>query len=512
MNTHTDFVFEQVAALVEEYTRFKRDALSRESHRERVITGKAICTYTPSFSIKKDERPGRMPSYIIHANGMTELDAAAEQARQSAREALPQRIQRWLDGNATNDQKLEPFNCFDGPKTFGHEFDCPRCKAQGWITCHTCSGQRLIKCDGGCGGSGQVTCSKCSGNGEVGCRMCREKGKIPSGEKCRTCNGRRMLICPGCNREKKVRCRKCGGTGKLNCPPCDATGRLPCSHCNTTGRRHTLRVLSCGVLETFGVELKGEKSEVVNLLRGFDLHKLRELARVRQMSPVVDRNVVRREYAVECDITEIKLKGPNTAFELIGYGSRAEIFDFKSNIAVLLEPDLKTLKQAVAGTPYRLWGAQPALLGATRQSLASKANVEQDAARLLKLRAITPDYVQHTRASLSKALEKLLLARMGVAILVTALLPTVIFVASHLAGASAEIGEWVFAGPVVAAVLSWVLLERTARRRMLTLFDAKAAGRAGVVLKTRHLLWKPRGLALALTASLLAAAAFLSLS
>lgn len=511
MKTQVDLAFDQVAELTEAYTRFNKNSLAREAGRERTTAGKALWCYAPSFPIKRDDRPGSLSPYATSTDSVAALDSAVERARQSARDALPQRIQSWLRHNAASDRKLQPSHCFDGPKTFGHEFSCTNCKGRGEVECGTCHTERLIMCDK-CHGKCQVDCPQCNAAGDIKCGMCGSKGKMPSGEKCRTCNGRKRLVCSGCNGNKRVGCRKCGATGKLNCPTCGTRGWLPCGPCQATGRRHTLRVLSCEVADAFSVELKDEKAEVVGLLRSLDLGNLRSLAAVSQNAPVVDGSVVQREYEFECAVTEIKLKAADRQLELIGYGPRAQIFDFKSVVAVLLEADLKSLKQAVAGTPFRLWGNYPVLLDATKQSLASKANTEPDPSNLFKLKVVTPAFVQEVQDSLRKALERLLFARAGIALLVTALLPAAAFIASDFGGLRAEIGEWIFAGPVVAGVVAWVLLEREARRCLLEPFNAKAAGRAKVMLKAHHSLWKLRVPAFAVAAILLALVAFLPLS
>jgi hypothetical protein len=510
MKTLVELAFDQVVALTEANTRYGKNALSQGDGHERVTAGTAFWRYNPSFTVAREERPGVLPSYNTSADSVPALEAAVGRARQAALDELPKRIQTWLRLNAATDRKLQPSDCFDGPKTFGHEFNCPPCQGRGRVECGTCHTRRLIEC-GGCGGKGQVNCSKCHARGDIKCGGCGGKGKMPSGAKCPTCNGRKRLVCPVCNGNKLVGCKKCGTTGKVNCPTCGATGWLTCENCRGTGRRHTLRVLACEVGDEFSVVLKDEKPEVTGHLRSLDLVSLRTLAAVGQTAPVVDGNVVRREYEFECRITEIKLKAADRALELIGYGPRAQIFDFKSVVTVLLEADLKTLKQAVANTPFRPWGSYPALLEATKLSLASKANVERNPANLIKLKLVTPAFVREVQDALGEASERLLFARTGLALLVTVLLPAASLAASIFGGLRAEIGELVFAGPVVVGAAAWALLEHDARRRLMEPFNATAATRMEVILKARYALWKLRGLAFAASVILLGLAAFLSL-
>jgi uncharacterized membrane protein len=100
---------------------------------------------------------------------------------------------------------------------------------------------------------------------------------------------------------------------------------------------------------------------------------------------------------------------------------------------------------------------------------------------------------------------------MGLPALVTTLLPTVIFFASYFAGIYAEVGERVYPGPAVVAVIAWVLLERVAHRRFMDSFNAQAVERAEAILKARYTLWKLRGPAFLLSGILLTSTTFLPL-
>lgn len=513
MDNQVDLAFTQVVKRIEPLTRFDRTSLKQESDRVRVTTGKALWRFAPTISNNREEKPGRLPYHVTRVDASGKLDEVAQHTLGNAYDALPRRIQAWLQVNAATDRKLEPSVCFDGPQIFGYEYKCRDCLGDGWVRCGNCT-------------NGYNDCSRCEKKGYVGCSNCRSiiwgstgtekcKGCGGSGKKngivCGSCNGRGKVTCRTCGGAKTLTCSKCRGAGTIPCSACGATGRLTCKPCQGTGHFHILRTVACVVHDHFRVNMSDAKSEVVEQLINRDLSDLRKLANVTQKQPMLQNNIVEREYQIECVITEIGLQVAGKKLELIGFGGRAEIFDFKRIVPSLLGGDLIMLDQAVAKTPLRLWGNPTELLTATKQFLDSEVNIRIDDQTLLRDGIIDRAYVERVKTLLPAALGRIIYTNLGLAFLVTVLLPTLLFLICHFTGIHEMIGSWVFVAPAAAAVTSWVLLERRMRNRLRMMLNDRSGHKVDVPLRKYLILWKARAVVLALTGILLLTAALLSL-
>jgi hypothetical protein len=503
MEKQVELALVQVIKLIEPLTRFDRTSLKLgSSSGVRVTTGKAVWEFPASISVGAATHSDGLPPSATRAADKKAVDAAADEALKQALAVLPERIDGWLRLNGQTDRELGPADCFDGPKRFGYDFDCQNCMAKGWVVCSNCDRgyNRCGSCDGG-----RVTCPQCDGRGEIDCKGCGARGK-KDGNTCPTCNGRKRFVCSLCNGEKKVMCTKCGGTARIVCSTCNGTARVPCPTCEGKGRRHYLSVVSCAVPGTFRVALSDKQDEVNTRLRPLKLDSLRGFARVKQLTPTRQLNTVKRDYTVECDITELRLKVADSTLEIIGFGPAAQVFNFKFVVTVLLEADLEMLKKAIANTPLRLWGTPAQLLEATRLSLASEANMMICDGKSIPGNAVTGDYVRQVIVSLKAAMEKLFAVQAGLPLLVAALVPLLFFVVSYFTGLREKIGPWVFVAPVVVSTAAWILLEQRGHQLLLDAFDRTAARRAESLLQRHQLLWKARGAAIGLTIILLIAA------
>ncbi|MBD0373412.1 MAG: hypothetical protein ICV60_21430 [Pyrinomonadaceae bacterium] len=516
MDKQVALALDQIIGKIEPLTRFDRDSLKQESDCVRVTAGKAYWRFDPNIFIKNEEQTGRLPGYIEQTDNLEQLNAVAQQTLSSAWDALPNRLQSWLQSNARTDRKLEPDSCFTGPQTFGYERECKTCGARGWVICPNCPKEHkgyvaCPKCPDK--HKGRIDCSKCkniwgTSKGYVDCKGCGGSGK-KDGQTCKTCGGQKRFVCSTCGGDKTVVCDKCHGAGNIPCPTCETTGRVPCTDCASTGWLHSLRIVDCTVSDSFNVVVNDVKSEVTRQLMNRDLEGLRELADVTQLPPTVQNNVVKREYNVECIITEIRLKVAEQNRELVGFGPKAHIFDYKAIVSDLLQSDLETLQQEVSNTPRRLWGLPRTLLDATRLFLASEVNVQIDDPRWTRENIVTRDYVEQAKSSVRSGLEKLFLTRIGLAVLISVLLPIAVFMVSHFTGLREMIGLWVFLASLTVAAASWILLERNARQRLMNVFDDSLDERIDGLLQKYKILWKLRGLSLALIIILLILAAAL---
>lgn len=513
MSNQVELALNQIIGKIEPLTRFDRSSLKQERSLPRVITGKAFWRFTPSISNHRENHTNRLPYRATAFNSLEELDEAAQQTHKSAYDELPQRIQSWLRINEQTDRELEPSHCFDGPKIFGYEYRCSTCLGEGWVKCPKCKNgyNDCVPCKT----IGHFDCKNCEsfwGNvkGMVKCTSCNGKGK-KDGQRCQNCQGKGKIECPKCHGRKIIECKPCGGRGKIPCSTCGTTDRVTCSPCDGTGYFHNLRTIECTVNPYWKVDLKDEKLEVVQQLVNRDLSSLRTLASVSQMPPTVQDNIVGREYNFECRITEIVLNIAGTKKEVIGYGDKAKIYDFKNIVSVLLNDDLVTLKRAVAETPPRLWGKPTKLFTATKQFLESEVNIDIDNSTFLTQKIIDKSYIEQVKHSVPDALKRLYAANIGLAFLVTALVPILLFLISYFTGLQEIIGYGVLVAPAIAAIISWILLERRTRDYLTVMFNDSKRKKVDELLKKYYILWKFRGLALVLTLVILIAMAVLPL-
>ena len=506
MTAESQLALDQVVRRIEPLTRFSRESLILESENVRATTGKATWTFRIDISNDKESGKGRLPSRATALDSDQKLDETAQQTQKAAYNELPKRIQTWLSTNAQTDKELDSGACFNGPRFYGYEQRCSNCAGEGWLPCPNslCRGGK-VTCPT-CDGKGNYDCPKCKGlivgsllglgsSGKITCKGCGGSRK-KNGNTCPTCNGQGKVTCPKCGGAKKLRCGKCAGQGTLVCSACNGAGRVPCLICDKTGFLHSVRTIACTVTPNWRVVLKDPRSEVVRELSKRSLSELRSLASVTQLPPKTEGYYVEREYDFECIITEIGVKASGSTLAIVGYGGKARIFDFKRIATILLADDLTSLQQAVADTRTRLWGKPARLLTATRQFLQSEVNVDIDNPTFLQEKIIDANYIQQVKQSLPKALQKLFASQIGLAFLVTAIAPALIFVVSHFTGLHGQIGNWAFVAPAVAAILSWVLLEMRSRTRMASMFQDANEEYVDGLLKKYRILWKARALGL----------------
>ena len=507
MSNQLELAFNQIVNQVEPLTRFDKTIFKQESGFVRSAAGKAFWRYSPAISNNREERTGRLPYHATRVAGSAELEDTARKTLESAYEALPRRIQSWLRVNECTDRRLEASDCFEGPKTFGYDYKCPDCGGDGWLKCSNCTDgyNPCAKCDK----KGHFDCSNCrnfwgnSSTGEVKCNYCGGKGK-QSGQKCQHCRGGK-ITCSKCNGHKIIECRPCSGKGYIRCKTCEGKGRVACLRCDETGYLQVLRTISCAVRDHFGVDLKDSKQEVVTQLTGRGLSELRMLANVTQRPPAVRDNVVEREYDVECVITEIVVQAAGTKLDMIGFGGKAQIFDFNKIVPIILDADLLKLDEAVAKTPYRLWGTPAELIAATSLFLDSEVNIRIDDEALLRDGTVDGNYVSCVKTLIPAALGRIISAKLWLPLLVTALVPVTIYLISYFTGLRDEAGNWLLLPPLIAAVASWALLERRMCEHLRSVLNDDSGRKVDPSLDKYYLLWKARGLTLTLTVILLAA-------
>ncbi len=486
MDKHFDFVFDQIVGMVEPLTRFDKTSLKKVPRRVRAATGKAFWKFTPHISNTPREETGRLPHHAKRTDSPEKLNETAQQTQRDAEAALPARVQAWLRINERTDRTLQPADCFDGPVTYGYERICPTCLGNCRLPCDVCRGARFVECSESKCNGGQKPCG-CD-SGKIRCPQCGGKGKDASGKSCP-----KKIVCPRCGGSSTVNCENCKGAGTVPCRNCGATGSVECHKCKGRGYLHTLRTVESSVRADWRVDLKDEKREVVQQLSGRSLEKLRELASVTQAPPALTNTVVEREYAVECAITELGVEAAGETVEFTGFGGKAVLFDYKGIASILLEADLEALEGAVAGTPIRLWGDPAELLKATRQFVESEINRDIDNHEWLKDKIITADYADRAKTFLPRALQNLYYAKIGLAALVTFLVPIVTFLVTYFTGAQVKAGVWAYIVPtILAAAAAWILLERKASESLAAGFGPELAERVRAMLKRHDVFLRPR--------------------
>ncbi|MCD9185578.1 MAG: hypothetical protein LUM44_04040 [Pyrinomonadaceae bacterium] len=495
MSKEIELAFDQIIKKIEPLTRFDKTSLKRESDNRRITTGKAFRQFTSWVYNDRKASEGRMPYGTKAYESETKLNEVAEETLKKAQEELPGRIQTWLNRNERNDRELSPSDCFDGPQTFGYEYRCSNCLGEGWIKCPACV-NGYNDCSA-CNKKGRFDCRNCEsfwGNakGKVKCPSCGGNGKN-NDQRCGQCGGSGKIDCPKCHGSKFIECKTCNGRTVIPCKTCGTTDRITCDPCKGKGYFYILRKIECSVNSEWSVSLKDTKQEVTQQLIKRDLVSLRELATVTQLPPTIKNTVVKREYGIECIITEIVLEIAGEKIEIIGFGPKAKIFDFQGVVPILLREDLHTLRKAVADTPISLWKKPIKLVTATKQFLESEVNINIDNNTYLTQKIIDSQYLNQVKSLLPEALKKIFAGNAGVALTVTALLPALIFLAGKFTGLMSMIGYWLLIPAIIAGITSAILFENKIRKDITEVFNDHRYQKVNRLLEKYHILWQARG-------------------
>ncbi|MCB1019785.1 MAG: hypothetical protein H6509_14130 [Bryobacterales bacterium] len=496
MKSPADLLYEQVIQLIEPLTRFDRTSLKRESDHETQAGGEASRWYSPSFNVAPHSGGGQLPSGIQSFPSAGSAEQAASSARAAATKALPDRLRKWAERHAGDDSALTAGDCYDGSVTYGAQARCHSCGGQGKTTCGNCSGQGRTICSM-CSGRGQTSCSGCGGSGQQRCGSCGGAGRMQRYvtktvwdgyanryhshsetvmENCNMCGSSGRRQCGQCYGRGKQNCHSCANSGKVTCNRCGGSGSVSCSTCGASGWTHKTYKLGCSVQSRFEVDARHARPEVVARLKAFSLEHLSSLGPVEQQEPDVRANALRRRYRFTCRITELTLDTQGSAIQLVGFGERAYVFDFKNIVGVLLEQDLQTLETTVQQAPTFGVGPDEELVDAIRQCLESEANQQLGeggpaAEKLKTTGTLSEDYAGRLTAGLRSGFRKLYLGESGLGAALAATLPAAALAAIALAGWRGKTS-----GPFWIALLASFLLytgaEIFARSRVNRLFRA----------------------------------------
>lgn len=502
-NNQIEQALSQIYGKVEPLTRYGRTTLKTdESSTVREVAGKAFSSYSVSISNVRKEDKGQLPYYVTAVENSERLEEIASRTFKSAYDELSGRLQSWLRANGSSDRALQESDCFNGPQSFGYEYKCSTCDAEGWIQCSGCSGRGFNKCHP-CNETGKIECTNCKGiifSGKVKCKSCNGSGKM-NGQRCSACSGKGKIVCPLCQGSLKITHSTCGGRGVLNCSKCKTTGKVPCPTCDGARYFHVLRTVSCGVSNRWRVKFQDAKAEVTQQLINRNLNELRQLAEVTQLIPTADSNSVEREYDFKCLITEVAINAAGEKKEIVGYGPKAYIYDFKNIVSALLKEDLNTLKNAVLKTPLKFWGNPAELVNSTKQFMESKVNVDVDNPSFTGQNIIDAKYANQVKDYLPKALRRIFASKSGTAFLLVPAVLVLFSLAIYFTNLLEMAGLGIFIVPVLAVIITWGILENKIRNNLAVLLNSKVKGASDLLLKKYYVLWTFRAVVFLLTSA-----------
>lgn len=503
MSNQIEQALSQIYGKVEPLTRYGRTTLKTdENSKVREVAGKAFTSYSASISNVRKEDKGQLPYYASAVENSERLEEIASRTYKSAYDEIPRRLQSWLRANGSSDRALQESDCFNGPQTFGYEYKCSTCHAEGWIQCSGCSGRGFNKCRP-CNETGKIECTNCKGiifSGKVKCKPCKASGKI-NGQRCSACGGKGKIVCPLCQGSLKVKHSACDGRGVLNCSKCKTTGKVTCPTCDGARYFHVLRTVSCTVFNRWRVKFQDAKAEVVQQLINRNLNELRQLAEVTQSTPAANNNSIEREYDFKCLITEVAINAAGEKKEIVGYGPKAYIYDFKNIVSALLKEDLNTLKNAVLKTPLKFWGNPAELVNSTKQFMASKVNVDVDNPSFTGQNIIDAKYANQVKEYLPKALRRIFASKSGTAFLAALAVLVLFSLAIYFTNLLEMAGLGIFIVPVLAAIITWRILENKIRNNLAVLLNSKVKGASDLLLKKYYVLWTFRAVVFLLTSA-----------
>ena len=519
-----DLVFDQVIARIEPITRFDRQSLSQLGSQERIAQGNARWRSTIAINTQGHSGTGGLGSNVIDVSGASNLTTEVGKAVEAAWDELPARIDRWLGEYGSSNQELTAEYCFDGPVTYGYQYQCQGCGGRGENQCTRCSGQGQYTCTG-CQGDGTNRCFTCGGSKTIQCGTCSGRGThmihqsrqvydsatnsyhteyYTENQRCSSCGGQGSTTCTGCYGKGTVDCSICFGSGKERCTGCSGSGKITCSTCRGTGIKHETQTISCHVTHRWQVVIQDSNEEVNARLAKLELGPLAELGRISVDQPERGRDFVERRYRFSVDIAELSVGVVGREVELTGFGKTAKVYDFKNIAGILLQADLAELQAQLAREPrFAMQGSVP-LTDAVKQCLDSEANaivgeVESNDPRALKALvekqfagALSVEYAKAASAALRTSLHRLFFPAVLFYAGSVALLPTVVFLLAQLT-------DWGITNRVASAaaglavgLVAWIVVERTTRKGFTEAFGASHARTVDRLLGKRGVLGRWR--------------------
>lgn len=501
-------ILAQLVERIESATRFDRSSIAVGGASTEHVDVSARDVHVVTIASRTTEGAGRGEGDGLRVASEAELDATIASARAAATRALPARVQAWLD--AGRDDALSAAQCLDGPHRATHAFACTpcegrgrtrceNCRASGFVTCEKCRGFRKQRCDGPCNGTGSVQCSGCGGRGTYWeprertvwdattqtSRIEHDQVTLPCGD----CGATGSLTCKTCHGSGQIDCKPCNASGRTKCDPCKGNGTVGCAPCKTTGWKHRSAFLECSVRATFEAGGVSNRPDVVAWIRSIaSLTALRELAPVTRGAATLSGATVTRPFHARLAVTTLRVDVAGKPLELVGYGARASVTDFKNVVGALLQRDLVTLSSRLddgsdwsLGASAELDRAIDAFLGSeVHARIAARAG---DGAAALEatcrgeLRgSVSAQYALAAAATLRRALGRSHRSAMVSALGWSALVPVATLVLSlplprswcdHRAAACALTGA-----------VGVVLVERRSRSRFRERFGAASGARA----------------------------------
>jgi hypothetical protein len=241
-------------------------------HDEAPCTVTADVTVSRGVSVSSTVRSGKHNAHQGHSRHESAKSAAASDANTALEKIVREgtleldmasRPRAYADPSASVVKQISDHSVVD---------DCPDCRSNGKVTCHSCNGSKATVCTtcrGGkkkkctsCEGTGEDKCYQCSGTKKASCTGCNGQGwgyvyvwegggQTRHTVTCGKCYGSgrvdclkclrtgRSGMCFGCTGTGEVNCGPCAGKGKVNCSTCGASGEVGCSKCSSTGYHTT---------------------------------------------------------------------------------------------------------------------------------------------------------------------------------------------------------------------------------------------------------------------------------
>lgn len=320
-------------------------------------------------------------------HGATALATEVKRAVDVAWVEMADRVELWVAEYGQSNQELTASDCFDGPVTFGYQYQCGNCGGRGENQCTRCFGHGSYTCSG-CQGDGQNRCFTCGGSGSRQCSTCGGRGSnmvqqsrqvynsatnsyqteyYNEYQSCTGCGGSGRYTCGGCGGSGRTTCSICFGSGKERCGPCGGSGTITCSTCSGTGTRNETQTVSCSVAHRWQVIISDPNTEVNSRLGRLNLGELAHLGQVSVDQPEWGREFLERRYRFTVDIAELTVGVAEQQVELTGFGKEAKVYDFKNIAGLLLQADLTRLQGEVAKEPKFAMQRSPALKEAVKQ-------------------------------------------------------------------------------------------------------------------------------------------------
>lgn len=379
---YVDLLLKKLHKLIEDKTKHSSSDI-------RLVNGESVCVEVSiglfskiSFDGVVTEAQGMLPATCKNVGEETFVNQLEILASRNKKSDLVN-VEKWMGSSGiVFRNRLSQENMLSDPSYVGFHKKCHSCNGAGQVGCSTCRRTGECTCNQ-CNGNGDVTCFSCHGQGRITCSKCHGNGRNGN-TYCSVCKGSGIKMCTSCagmfGGSGRVRCPTCSGRRVITCRSCRGGGILDCGTCNATGYLSTLGTTQVNILSSFRIKSNSKNKETTALLDQISLEDIEQLCPLAysDYSYNPDGTLVRlfkglmTVTKIEVEIISLE----NQKFEIQGYGSSLDVFDYKNIIGKILSKENQQFINTLNTHRYFSTEKLNKLIDQTKIFLESEINVD----------------------------------------------------------------------------------------------------------------------------------------